>query len=133
MMYKAVSSLVFVLLPIGMLNADTLELKNGSVIKGSYVGGSDTTISFRVGSSVQQYSLADISSLKFDERESAAPARAPGFAERSPENAPSPALPLAKPWLDRDHSLIRSRHVYFSRSIAIYGRTQRHSNYYPHH
>ncbi len=94
MMYKAVSSLVFVLLPIGMLNADTLELKNGSVIKGSYVGGSETTISFRVGSSVQQYSLADISSLKFDERESTVPARSPGFAERSPENAPAPAAPL---------------------------------------
>lgn len=100
MMHKAVSSLVFVLLPIGMLKADTLELKNGSVIKGSYVGGSDTTISFRVGSSVQQYSLADISSLKFDERESSVPVRSPGFAERSPDNGPgnyAPAVPSQTP------------------------------------
>ena len=102
MMYKAGSSLLFVLLTIGMLNADTLELKNGSVIKGSYVGGSDTTISFRVGSSVQQYALADITSLKFDDRESAAPVRSPGFAERSPgerspENAPATYAPLQTP------------------------------------
>jgi len=95
MIYKAVSSLVFVWLTIGMLNADTLELKNGSVIKGSYVGGSDTTISFRVGSSVQQYSLADIASLKFDEREPATPARSPGFAERSPDNAAAAYAPAS--------------------------------------
>jgi hypothetical protein len=97
MMYKAGSSLLFVLLTIGMLNADTLELKNGSVIKGSYVGGSDTTISFRVGSSVQQYALADITSLKFDDRESAAPVRSPGFAERSPANAPAAYAPSQAP------------------------------------
>lgn len=100
MMYKALSSLTLGLLAIGMLNADTLELKNGSVIKGSYVGGSDTTISFRVGSSVQQYPLADISSLKFDERESSVPARSPGFAERSPDNGPgnyAPAVPAQAP------------------------------------
>ncbi len=97
MMYKAGSSLLFVLLTIGMLNADTLELKNGSVIKGSYVGGSDTTISFRVGSSVQQYALADITSLKFDDREPAAPVRSPGFAERSPENAPATYAPSQAP------------------------------------
>lgn len=33
--------------------SDTLELKNGSVIKGRYMGGTETQISFRVGSSMQ--------------------------------------------------------------------------------
>jgi hypothetical protein len=46
--------------------ADTLELKNGSVIKGKFMGGTESDISFQVGSSVQKYSLADIDSLKFD-------------------------------------------------------------------
>jgi len=46
--------------------ADSLELKNGSLIKGKFVGGTESEISFRVGSSVQQYNLADIVSLKFD-------------------------------------------------------------------
>jgi hypothetical protein len=51
--------------------ADTLELKNGSTIKGKYMGGTETEITFRVGSSVQHYDLADISSLKFESDSSA--------------------------------------------------------------
>ena len=46
--------------------ADSLELRNGSVIKGKFVGGTESEISFKVGSSVQQYNLADIVSLEFD-------------------------------------------------------------------
>jgi hypothetical protein len=45
---------------------DTLELRNGSVIKGKFVGRTETEISFQVGSSVQKYSTADVVSLKFD-------------------------------------------------------------------
>lgn len=66
---------------------DTLELKNGSVIKGTYAGGSETQISFRVGSSVQQYAIVDIASLKFDARDSGAAKEPPGFAKRQPEMA----------------------------------------------
>jgi hypothetical protein len=94
-MYRAVYILFLVLAPVGLLTADTLELKNGSVIKGTFVGGSDARISFRVGSSVQEYAVADITSLKFDERESAASTRSPGFAERSPENATQQTPPPA--------------------------------------
>jgi hypothetical protein len=46
--------------------ADSLELKNGSLIKGKFIGGTETEISFQAGSSVQNYNLADIVSLKFD-------------------------------------------------------------------
>jgi hypothetical protein len=46
--------------------ADTLELKNGSLIRGRFVGGTNTEISFQVASSVQRYDVADIVSLKFD-------------------------------------------------------------------
>ncbi len=46
--------------------ADSLELKNGSLIRGKFVGGTESEISFEVGSSVQKYNLADIASLKFD-------------------------------------------------------------------
>src|SRR5215469_4151850 len=46
--------------------SDTLELRNGSVIKGKFVSRTDTEISFQVGSSVQKYSVADVVSLKFD-------------------------------------------------------------------
>jgi hypothetical protein len=46
--------------------SDTLELRNGSVIKGKFVSRTETEISFQVGSSVQKYSVADVVSLKFD-------------------------------------------------------------------
>src|SRR5271165_1031915 len=45
--------------------ADSLELKNGSLIEGKCLGGTDSTITFEVGSSVQIYNLADIVALKF--------------------------------------------------------------------
>jgi hypothetical protein len=54
--------------------ADSLELKNGSWIKGKFMGGTQTSISFQVGSSVQSYDIADIRSLRFDsEAEGASP------------------------------------------------------------
>jgi len=46
--------------------ADTLELKNGSVIKGTFIGGSEAQVSFRVGSTVQHYPVNDIAAVKFD-------------------------------------------------------------------
>jgi outer membrane lipoprotein SlyB len=46
--------------------ADSLELKNGSVINGKFVGATGNEISFQVGSSVQKYNLADINSMKLD-------------------------------------------------------------------
>lgn len=46
--------------------ADSLELKNGSLIKGKFVSGTATEIVFQVGSSRQTYNIADIVSLKFD-------------------------------------------------------------------
>jgi hypothetical protein len=46
--------------------ADSLELKNGSLIRGRFVSGTETQIVFQVGSSRQTYNVADIVSLKFD-------------------------------------------------------------------
>ena len=46
--------------------ADSLELKNGSLIKGKFLGGTESEIRFQVGSSVQRYNPADIVSLHFD-------------------------------------------------------------------
>ena len=72
--------------------ADSLELKNGSLIKGKFMGGTESEISFQVGSSVQQYNLADIISLRFDSgsaasdmpvRPNSAPPSQAGMAEQS--------------------------------------------------
>jgi len=61
--------------------ADTLELKNGSLIKGKFLGGTESEISFQVGSSVQRYNVADVVSLKFD-------------SERAASDQPTPSTSL---------------------------------------
>jgi hypothetical protein len=73
--------------------ADTLELKNGSVIKGTFIGGSEGELSFRVGSTVQHYAVADIAVLKFDS-EGSRPVSDSGFGQRPQTNyaaTPAPA------------------------------------------
>jgi hypothetical protein len=47
-------------------HADSLELKNGSLIKGRFVSGTQTSLTFQVGSSLQTYDVADIRSVRFD-------------------------------------------------------------------
>jgi len=89
-------------LPLISAQADTLELKNGSVIKGTFIGGSEAELSFRVGSTVQHYAVADISALKFDS-DSARASSDSSFAPRPrpepnyPEPAPRPAPNYAEP------------------------------------
>jgi hypothetical protein len=70
-------------LAASMAWADSLELKNGSLIKGKFLGGTETEISFQVGSTVQKYNVADIVSLKFDSNGAA--------TDTAPLPPPSPA------------------------------------------
>jgi len=65
--------------------ADSLELKNGSLIKGKFMGGTQTSLTFQVGSSVQSYDVADIRSLRFD---SDAQGTSPSVPSKQP-SAPS--------------------------------------------
>ncbi len=62
--------------------ADSLELKNGSLIKGKFMDGTQTSISFQVGSSVQSYDIADVRSLRFD-------SDAQGASPSVPSNQPT--------------------------------------------
>jgi len=76
--------------------ADTLELKNGSLIKGQFLGGTKNEISFQVGSTVQKYNVADIVSLKFDS-EGAASAPAPQPQSSLPDDPATVAHIEIKP------------------------------------
>jgi hypothetical protein len=76
------------ILAASIASADTLELKNGSQIKGKFLGGTETEVSFQVGSTVQKYNVADIVSIKFD-LEGIADAPAPQLQSPLPDN-PSP-------------------------------------------
>jgi hypothetical protein len=73
---KRIKVLIFALSVVAVsAHADSLELKNGSLINGKFMGGSQTSISFQVGSSVQSYDLTDIRSLRFaSEAQGASPA-----------------------------------------------------------
>ena len=76
--------------------ADSLELKNGSLIKGKFLGGTETEISFQVGSTAQKYNVADIVSLKFDSDGSAS-APAPQPQSSLPDDPGTVAHVEAKP------------------------------------
>jgi hypothetical protein len=65
-----------------LARADSLELVNGSLIQGKFVGGTESEISFQVGSSVQKYSVPDIAAIKFDSH---------GVASAIPPGAREPA------------------------------------------
>ena len=55
-------------------HADTLELKDGSVIHGKFVGGSEFNVRFMVSGAVKYYSTKDILTLTFDSSDAAQPA-----------------------------------------------------------
>jgi hypothetical protein len=79
-------------LAVSIARADTLELKNGSVIKGKFKGGTETEISFLVGSTLQKYNVQDIVSLKFDS-EGATPDTTPDKTTDTPPSKSSSSLP----------------------------------------
>ena len=83
---------------VSIARADSLELKNGSLIKGKFVGGTESDISFQVGSSVQKYNIADIISVKFDSETAtsdmptgpaSSPSSEPATVEHAATNAPA--------------------------------------------
>ena len=99
MKFKLNCGLVIALcLSTSVVWADSLELKNGSLIKGKFMGGTESEISFQVGSTVQRYNLTDIVSLRFDSDGSAGnrPTRSdmplsgePGSPEHAVVNTPA--------------------------------------------
>src|SRR5262249_23983739 len=71
--------------------ADTLELKNGSVIKGTFIGGSEAHVSLRMRATLLYYPVADVAVLRFDSDGGRRAATDSGFAQRPQTNlAPTP-------------------------------------------
>lgn len=50
---------------LSLVFADTLVLKSGSSVQGSFISGSDRSIRFATGDHVNTYSITDIDSIKF--------------------------------------------------------------------
>src|SRR5689334_20418051 len=78
--------------------ADTLELKDGRVLQGRYLGGTQTVLRFQVNGDVQTFPTNDIVALTFTRNSGSAPAPAaapPPHEEPAPAPAPSQAPPPA--------------------------------------
>lgn len=66
-------------------HADTLELKDGSIVHGKFVGGSEFNVRFMVSGVVKYYSTKDILTLTFDSSSTTQPA--PQAAPVNPQPA----------------------------------------------
>jgi len=69
----------------GAATADTLELKDGRVLKGKYLGGTQTVLRFELNGEVQTFSTIDIVALTFTG----------GPRSSAPAPVPVAAMPLA--------------------------------------
>jgi hypothetical protein len=81
--------------------ADSLELNNGSLISGKFMGGNQNSINFQVGSSMQSYSVGDIRSLRFDSEPEGAgvsvPSDGPSYGSVSAREAAQPSSYVTVP------------------------------------
>ena len=68
------------LLGVGLLFADTLRLKNGNVIHGTYMGGSSREIRMEAGDQIRTFPVTDVASITFETGASSAAASTPGLA-----------------------------------------------------
>lgn len=60
----AALSVMLLALPVW---ADVLELKDGRVLRGTYMGGTQGTVRFMVGDKVELFTRADIVALTFSD------------------------------------------------------------------
>src|SRR5882724_1361461 len=84
---RFLTAAVLALFFVGMAAADTLELKDGRVLRGKYLGGTQAVLRFEVNGEVQTFSTTDIVALTFTGR----------FAGGPPAVAPSAMAPADPP------------------------------------
>src|SRR3979490_2029600 len=82
--------LALVLFFVGAASADTLELKDGRVLKGKYLGGTQAVLRFEINYEVQTFNTSEIVALTF----TGGYASAAPMPDRAP---PAPARHMAAP------------------------------------
>jgi len=75
--------------------ADTLELKDGRVLQGRYLGGTQAVMRFEVNGQVQTFSVNDIVALTFTRGASNTGGVASAPADSTPVSSPAPASSYA--------------------------------------
>jgi hypothetical protein len=74
-----------------LLSADTIILKNGNRVEGSFVGGDSRSVRFAVGTQINTYYLHDVESIRFEEQQNEPPpsnAYSQSSANTPPTNEP---------------------------------------------
>jgi hypothetical protein len=86
---RAIAAVVLGLFFAGAAAADTLELKDGRVLQGRYLGGTQAVLRFEINGEVQTFNMTDAVAITFtgNSGKTSAPAVAP------PADAPPPVTP----------------------------------------
>jgi hypothetical protein len=98
----SIRTLLLLLTTTLFLNADTLILRNGDRVEGTFIDGGNHAVRFAVGSQINSYSLTDIESIRFGSGQTsdAPPAGISQAPNRQPSGytpAPGPAAVAATP------------------------------------
>ena len=80
---RFVATVALGLLFVAVAAADTLELKDGRVLQGRYLGGTQAVLRFEVNGNIEAFSINDVVALTFT--------RGGGSVAAAPTNAPAPA------------------------------------------
>ena len=66
---------------------DTLTLRNGQVVNGTYMGGTERTVKMEVGDAIKTYDVSDIATLQFT---AGATTSSGGKEQKAPASAKTP-------------------------------------------
>jgi hypothetical protein len=93
--------LVFMLAAaIGAASADTITLRDGKLVEGSYLGGTARQIRMAVGDEIRTFDIGEVLSIRFEHAPGIAPATKPVVAEPAAERRvlkPEPVAPAMAP------------------------------------
>jgi len=89
MIRKSFWMALVILCAFGMATADELKLRDGSLIKGTFISGNQSAIVFDFHGEVEAFAIADVVTITFTE--AAAPPAAPATATAAPAVATVPA------------------------------------------
>ena len=80
------------LLVVAVASADTLELKDGRILQGRYLGGTQAVLRFEVNGNVQTFNVTEIVALTFTHGSGASAPPPPA----APADAPPPSAPVSQ-------------------------------------
>lgn len=96
------SGVILALAGIGW--ADTVTMKDGRVVQGTYLGGSPRQVRIEVGDQIQTLDIGDIARIEFSGQQATPPPAPPPAAVVAPAPPPPPAAPPPPP---RDSNVFR--------------------------